>query len=73
MSWNIKELDKSKTEQSITNAGVCGTLGSVKWYKGSSTTVIATAKSITVSASDVMNLAMYTAQLEDQIIEKVVK
>ena len=51
-------------EQSITDDGVCGTLGSVKWYKGSSTTVIATAKSITVSASDVTNAAVYTCQLE---------
>lgn len=51
-------------EQSITDDGVCGTLGSVKWYKGSSTTVMATAKSITVSASDVTNAAVYTCQLE---------
>lgn len=51
-------------EQSITDAGVCGTLGSVKWYKGSSTTVIATAKSITVSASDVTNAEVYTCKLE---------
>ena len=51
-------------EQSITDAGVCGILGSVKWYKGSSTTVIATAKSITVSASDITNAAVYTCQLE---------
>lgn len=55
---------KGGVEQSITDAGVCGTLGSVKWYKGTSTTVIATAKSITVSASDVTNAAVYTCQLE---------
>ena len=55
---------KGGVEQSITDAGVCGTLGSVKWYKGTSTTAIATAKSITVSASDVTNAAVYTCQLE---------
>ena len=51
-------------EQSITDAGVCGSLGSIKWYKGSSTTSIATAKAITVSASDVTNSLVYTCQLE---------
>ena len=55
---------KGGVEQSITSAGVCGTLGSVKWYKGSSTTAISAAKSITVSASDVTNAAVYTCQLE---------
>ena len=55
---------KGGVEQSITDAGVCGTLGSVKWYKGSSATSIATAKSITVSASDVTNSVVYTCQLE---------
>ena len=55
---------KGGVEQSITDAGVCGTLGSVKWYKGTSTTVIATAKSITVSSSDVTNAEVYTCQLE---------
>ena len=37
-------------EQIITAAGVCGTLGSIKWYKSGATAVVATAKSITVSA-----------------------
>lgn len=55
---------KGGVEQTITAAGVCGTLGSVKWYKGESTTAIATAKSITVSASDVTNAVVYTCQLE---------
>lgn len=55
---------KGGVEQSITDAGVCGTLGSVKWYEGTSTTAIATAKSITVSASDVTNSVVYTCQLE---------
>lgn len=55
---------KGGVEQSITDAGVCGTLGTVKWYKGSSTTSIATAKTLTVSASSVTNSEVYTAQLE---------
>ncbi len=55
---------KGGVEQSITDAGVCGTLGSIKWYKGTSTTSIKTAKTLTVSASDVTNSAVYTCQLE---------
>lgn len=55
---------KGGVEQTITDAGVCGSLGSIKWYKGTSTTAIATAKSLTVSASDVTNSAAYTCQLE---------
>lgn len=51
-------------EQTITDAGVCGSLGSIKWYKGSSTTAIATAKTLTVAASDVTNSVAYTCQLE---------
>lgn len=55
---------KGGVEQTITDAGVCGTLGSIKWYKGESTTAIATAKLITVLASDVTNAVAYTCQLE---------
>lgn len=51
-------------EQSITDAGVCGSYGSVKWYKAGSSTAIATAKTLTVSASDVANSQAYTCQLE---------
>lgn len=51
-------------EQSITDAGVCGTLGSIKWYKGSSTTAVSTAKTLTVSATDVVNSESYTCNLE---------
>lgn len=53
---------KAGAELSITDAGVCGSLGSVKWYKG--TTLVATAKTLTVSASDVANVQAYTCQLE---------
>ena len=55
---------KGGVEQTITDAGVCGSLGLVKWYKGSSTTAIATAKTLTVSASGITNSEVYTAQLE---------
>ena len=49
-------------EQTITDAGVCGTLGSVVWYKG--TSKVATAKTLTVKATDVTNVQAYTCQLE---------
>ena len=55
---------KGGVEQSITDAGVCGSLGSIKWYKGGSTTAVTTAKTLTVSASDVTNSVAYTCQLE---------
>lgn len=55
---------KGGVEQSITDAGVCGSLGSIKWYKGGSTTAVATAKTLTVNASDVTNSVAYTCQLE---------
>lgn len=51
-------------EQTITDAGVCGSLGSIKWYVGNSTTAVATAKSYTVTAENITNTQMYTAQLE---------
>lgn len=52
-------------EQTITDAGVCGSYGSVKWYKGSSTTAVATSKTLTVNASDVTNAVAYTCRLEN--------
>jgi hypothetical protein len=55
---------KGAVEQSITDAGVCGSLGTIKWYKGTSTTAIATAKTYTVSADKVANSEVYTCQLE---------
>ena len=51
-------------EQTITDAGVCGSYGSVKWYKGNSTTAAATSKTFTVSATDVSSSLAITAQLE---------
>ena len=55
---------KAGVEQSVVEStGVCGTLGTVKWYIGGSTTGVA-AGSITVNASDVTNSVAYTAKLE---------
>lgn len=54
---------KGGVEQTVTDAGVCGSLGTVKWYVGSSTTGVA-AKTLTVAASTVSNSQVYTAQLE---------
>ena len=51
-------------EQSITDAGVCGSYGSVKWYKNGGTAAVAAAKTYTVSAADVLNSSVITAQLE---------
>lgn len=55
---------KGGVEQSITDAGVCGSLGSIKWYKGSSTTSFSTSKTVTVTPTDVTNSLVYTCQLE---------
>lgn len=55
---------KGGVEQSITDAGVCGSLGTIKWYKGNGTTPVATAKTLSVSANAVTNSEVYTAQLE---------
>ena len=55
---------KGGTEQAITDAGAVSGLGTVKWYKGTSTTPVATAKTLTVSAVDVISSQVYTCQLE---------
>lgn len=56
---------KGGVEQSITDAGVvANSLGQIKWYKGTSTTAVATTKTLTVSATDVSNSVVYTCQLE---------
>ena len=55
---------KGGVEQNITDAGVCGSLGTIKWYKGSSTTAVATSKTYEVKASAVLNSEVYTCQLE---------
>lgn len=53
---------KAGVEQTITDAGVVSGIGTVKWYKG--TTLAATAKTLTVKASEVNNVQAYTCQLE---------
>lgn len=52
------------TEQSVTDEGVCGSYGNVKWYKNGSTTAVKTGKTYTISAADVDNQAVITARLE---------
>lgn len=53
---------KGGIEQAINTNGVCGSLGTVKWYKG--TSLISAASAINVSAADVNNTQIYTCQLE---------
>lgn len=53
---------KGGVEQVINTNGVCGSLGTVKWYKG--TSLISAANAINVSAADVNNTQIYTCQLE---------
>lgn len=55
---------KGGAEQTIADNGTCGSLGTIKWYKGSGTTAVATAKTLTVNASDIANSEVYTCQLE---------
>lgn len=49
-------------EQSITDAGVCGSYGSIKWYEG--TTYKSTSKTYTVNASMVSSTLSISAKLE---------
>lgn len=52
-------------EKAISDAGVVAdNLGSIKWYLTGSATAIATSKTLTVAADDVLNTASYTCQLE---------
>lgn len=51
-------------EQTIADNGTCGSLGVVKWYKAGNTTAVATAKTYTITATDVANMLSITAQLE---------
>ena len=55
---------KGSVEQTIADNGTVTGLGTVKWYKSGSDTAVATAKTVTVSASDVLNTQTYTCQLE---------
>lgn len=55
---------KGGVEQTINDAGVVSNLGTIKWYKAGSATPVATSKTLTVSAANVANSVVYTAQLE---------
>lgn len=55
---------KGGVEQEITDSGICGSLGTIRWYVGSSTSPKATSRSITVTADDITNIGTYTCQLE---------
>lgn len=55
---------KGGVEQEITDGGICGSLGTIRWYVGTSTTAKATARSITVTADDITNIGSYICQLE---------
>ena len=55
---------KGSVEQEISDDGKCGDLGYIKWYRGNSTTAVATAKTLSVSANTVTNAEVFTCQLE---------
>ena len=55
---------KVSVEQEISDDGKCGDLGYIKWYRGNSTTAVATAKTLSVSANTVTNAEVFTCQLE---------
>lgn len=55
---------KGGVEQDITDGGICGSLGTIRWYVGTSTTAKATARSITITADDITNIGSYICQLE---------
>lgn len=55
---------KGAKEQTVADNGTVTGLGTIKWYKGTSTTPVATANTYTVSASAVTNSEVYTCQLE---------
>lgn len=46
------------------SASEISSLGTIKWYKDGGTTAVATGQTLTISAGDVTNKAVYTAQLE---------
>ena len=55
---------KGGVEQTVSTNGTVTGIGTIKWYKGSSTTPVATAKSYEVTAKAVENSEVYTCQLE---------
>ena len=55
---------KGGVEQSVTDAGVCGSLGSIKWYKEGNSTPLATSKTYAVTPDDIDNVLAITCKLE---------
>lgn len=55
---------KGGVEQTVADNGSVAGIGSVKWYKVGSTTPIATAKTLTITANDVAHTQAYNCQLE---------
>ena len=55
---------KGSIEQTVADNGTVSGLGTIKWYKTGTSTAVATAKTLTVSANDVTNSQAYTCQLE---------
>lgn len=55
---------KGGVEQTVADNGTVSGLGTIKWYKGTSETSIATGKTYTVTATSVTNSEVYTCQLE---------
>lgn len=55
---------KAGVEQTIADNGTVTGIGTIKWYKVGTATAVATAKTLTVNASDVANIQAYTCQLE---------
>lgn len=52
-------------EQPIDGSGICGDLGTVKWYKAGTSSPISASGSITAVASDITTTVTYTVQLEN--------
>ena len=55
---------KGGVEQTVADNGTVTGLGTIKWYKVGTTAAVATAKTLTINASDITNVQAYTCQLE---------
>lgn len=53
---------KGGVQQTVNDNGVCGTLGTVKWYKDE--TLVGTGKQLVVNAEDVDSIAVFEVTLE---------
>lgn len=64
-AYALLHVFKGGVEQTVADNGTVSGIGTVKWYKSGSTTAVATAKTLSISAKDVANSQAYTCQLED--------